>query len=67
MDSPARLRAENSRSISGTQAITDKLRDLPGADTTDELRLIAKYLNASEDDLYLRERASETEQVCRFI
>ncbi|MDB2468418.1 CHAT domain-containing protein, partial [Planktomarina temperata] len=41
---------------------TDKLRELPELpETSNELRLIAKYLNASEGDLYLRERASETE------
>jgi CHAT domain-containing protein len=46
----------------GAEASTDKLRNLPELpETSDELRLIAKYLNASEDDLYLRERASETE------
>ena len=46
----------------GAQADTDKVRGLPELpETSDELRLIAKYLNSTEDDLYLRERASETE------
>ena len=46
----------------GVQANTDKVRGLPELpETSDELRLIAKYLNSSEDDLYLRDRATETE------
>ena len=46
----------------GAQADTDKVRGLPELpETSDELRLIAKYLNSTEDDLYLRERATETE------
>ena len=46
----------------GVQANTDKVRSLPELpETSDELRLIAKYLNSSEDNLYLRERATETE------
>ena len=46
----------------GEQANTDEVRGLPELpETSGELRLIAKYLNSSEDDLYLRERATETE------
>ncbi|MDA9967427.1 CHAT domain-containing protein, partial [bacterium] len=46
----------------GVQANTDKVRGLPELpETSGELRLIAKYLNSSEDNLYLRERATETE------
>ncbi|MDB2420863.1 CHAT domain-containing protein, partial [Paracoccaceae bacterium] len=46
----------------GVQANTDKVRGLPELpETSGELRRIAKYLNSSEDNLYLRERATETE------
>ena len=46
----------------GAQGDTDKVRQLPELpETSDELRLIARYLNSSEDNLYLRKRASETE------
>ena len=37
------------------------MRNLPELpDTADELKLIANYLRAPEDSIYLRERASET-------
>ena len=45
----------------GTQADIEQVRNLPELpDTADELKLIAKYLRAPEDSIYLRERASET-------
>ena len=45
----------------GTQADIEQVRNLPELpDTADELKLIANYLRAPEDSIYLRERASET-------
>ncbi|MDA9300631.1 tetratricopeptide repeat protein [Amylibacter sp.] len=45
----------------GSIANIDKLRNLPELpETANELRIIAKYLNSSEKDLYLQERATET-------
>ena len=45
----------------GMQGNSDGFRSLPELpEASDELRLIAKYLNSSEDDLYLRGRATET-------
>ena len=45
----------------GAQADIQKVRQLPELpETSDELRLIARHLNSSEADLYLRERATET-------
>ena len=46
----------------GFKMDSDKAWGLPELpETSDELKLIAKYLNSPEDNLYLRERATETE------
>jgi CHAT domain-containing protein len=45
----------------GTTADIDQVRNLPELpDTADELKRIAQYLRASDDKIYLRERATET-------